>query len=79
MSDDLQQPEDSFPKPIPSERETTILDLKEEIGILTSQQNEARLRAMYVGMTPDEEKQYEARRAKLSRLLTRLLSHQRTE
>lgn len=79
MPDDLQQPEDGLPKPIPSELEASTADLNEEINILTSQQNEARLRAAYVGMMPDEERQYEARRVKISRLVNRLLSLRRAD
>jgi hypothetical protein len=75
MCDDLQSPEDAFPKPIPSERETTILELQEKIDTLTTHQNEARRRAAYGGLKTDESKEYDARRKKISRLIELRLQH----
>ena len=73
MPDDVRQPEDSFPASIPSGRETNIIELKELIDKLTSQQNEVRRRAAHGGMTPGEAKEYDARRARISTLARRLL------
>jgi DNA-directed RNA polymerase specialized sigma24 family protein len=53
-------------KPVPEEPSETaaaIHRLKEEIDKLTLEQTEALRMAMYVGMTPDEAKEYDERRA----------------
>ena len=51
--------------------------LKEEIGALTDQQTNALQAAIYVGMTPDEAKKYDARRQEISRLIAELANLQK--
>ena len=46
--------------------------LKEQIGALTEQQSNALQTAIYVGMTPNEAKEYDARRQEISRLIAEL-------
>lgn len=80
MPDDMQEPEDSIsPIAIPSERETRVFDLQAEMDLLTSQQNEARRRAAYGGMTPQEAREYDARRARISVLAERILQLRKAE
>jgi hypothetical protein len=56
----------------PSDHEKTVHRLKEEIGRLTKQQAEALQSATYLGMSPDEAKQYDARRAQILKLVEQL-------
>ena len=56
----------------PSDREKTVHRLKEEIGRLTKQQTEALQSATYLGMSPEEAKQYDARRARILKLVEQL-------
>jgi hypothetical protein len=53
----------------PSEHESVIHRLKEEIHSLTKRQSEALLTATYVGMTPDEAKEYDSRRDEILKLV----------
>ena len=50
--------------------------LKEKIDTLTEQQTSALHNAIYVGMTPDEAKEYDARRQKISQLIAELVNLQ---
>lgn len=49
----------------PSETAAAIHRLKQEIDKLTVLQSEALKMAMYVGMTPDEAKEYDDRRRRI--------------
>jgi hypothetical protein len=56
----------------PPDHEKAIHRLKEEIGRLTKQQTEDLQSATYLGMTPTEAKQYDARRAQILKLVEQL-------
>ncbi len=56
----------------PSDHERAIHRLKEEIERLTKQQAQALESATYLGMSPDEAKQYDARRAQILKLVEQL-------
>jgi hypothetical protein len=51
---------------------TTVHRLREEIDRLTAQQIEAMKTATFVGLSTDEAKEYEERRAKISALVEEL-------
>jgi hypothetical protein len=53
-------------------REITIQRLKQEIDILSKKQSEARKRAAYGGMTPEDTNKYDSRQGEFS-LLTKTL------
>lgn len=50
----------------------TIHQLKQEIERLGQQQSEALKTATYVGMTPEEARQYDTRRQKITKLVEEL-------
>ncbi len=56
----------------PSDHEDAIHRLKQEIDRLTKQQAEALQSATYLGMSPDDAKQYDARRAQILTLVEQL-------
>jgi Asp-tRNA(Asn)/Glu-tRNA(Gln) amidotransferase C subunit len=56
----------------PSDHERAIHRLKEEIERLTKQQAQALESATYLVMSPDEAKQYDARRAQILKLVEQL-------
>jgi Asp-tRNA(Asn)/Glu-tRNA(Gln) amidotransferase C subunit len=56
----------------PPEHESAVHRLKEEIDWLTKEQSEALLTATYLGMTPDEAKEYDSRRDKILKLVEQL-------
>ena len=56
----------------PSDHEKAIHHLKEEIVHLTKQQTEALQSATYLGMSPDEAKQYDARRGQILKRVEQL-------
>jgi hypothetical protein len=51
---------------------TTVHRLKEEIDLLTAEQIEAMKTATFAGLTTDEAKEYEERRAKILALVKEL-------
>jgi hypothetical protein len=51
---------------------TSVRRLKQEIDELTLQQSNALKSAIYVGMTPDEAKDYDARRSRIMQLAEQL-------
>jgi hypothetical protein len=64
--------ESKLAPPNPSDHHTAIHRLKEEIDRLTKEQTEAVRRACYLGMTPDEAKEYDSRREKILKLVEHL-------
>jgi len=60
--------------PVPDSSNTveSVHRLKQEIDRLTEQQSQALQRAIYTGMTPDEAKEYDGRRKKITQLLNQL-------
>jgi hypothetical protein len=73
MTDDIQRPDDIVPASVASNQEPNAIELKLLLGKLTAEQNEARARAAYGGMTAAEAKEYEERREHITRLTERLL------
>lgn len=59
----------SFVLPNPSNTAELVHRLKEEIDKLTEEQSNALESAVYVGMTPDEAKEYDERRARILKLI----------
>ncbi len=59
------------PMPAPDPLDT-VHQLKEEIDRLTEEQIEAMKMATFAGLTPDEAKEYEERRAKILELVEQL-------
>ena len=61
---------------MPADHSDTTVDaihrLKQEIDQLSEQQSEALKSATYLGMTPDEAKEYDARRQKITQLVQEL-------
>ena len=55
--------------PSPLQTSQTIHGLKLEIDKLTTQQTEALQRAIFVGMTSDEAKEYDERRTRISQYI----------
>jgi hypothetical protein len=55
--------------PSPLQISQTIHGLKQEINNLTTQQTEALQKAVFVGMTPDEAKEYDERRRRISKYI----------
>ena len=56
----------------------TVEDLKalnDELAALTKQQHDARVLAVYVRMTPQEIKDFETRKARISRIQVILTNH----
>ena len=58
--------------PGPSQTSQTIHGLKHEIDKLTTKQTEALQRAVFVGMTPDEAREYDDRRTRISQHIHQL-------
>jgi hypothetical protein len=56
----------------PRNPSTSVRRLKQEIDELTLQQSDALKSAIYVGMTPDEAKDYDARRSRIMQLAEQL-------
>lgn len=79
MTDDVQQPDDRIPTSIPSKQEPNSIELRCLIDELTRQQNDARARAVYGGMTVAEAKEYDERRDRIWKLTEQLLSRKKTE
>lgn len=50
----------------------TIEDVKAEIDLLTAQQTNALQMATFLGMTPEEAKEYDNRRSRITRLVKQL-------
>lgn len=61
---------------MPADYSGTTVDaihrLKQEIDRLSQEQSDALKSATYVGMTPDEAKEYDARRQKITQLVQEL-------
>jgi hypothetical protein len=55
-----------------ADNNATVHRLKQQINELTEEQSEALESAIYVGMTPEEAKKYDARRAKIMQLAAHL-------
>jgi hypothetical protein len=55
--------------PGPLQTSQTIHGLKQEINNLTTLQTEALQKAVFVGMTPDEAKEYDERRTRISKYI----------
>lgn len=64
----------------PSHEETTetILRLRSQIDELTQRQAEALQSAIFVGMSPEQARQYDERRARISALVEQLSSLQKS-
>jgi hypothetical protein len=56
----------------PSQTAEAAHRLKQEIDRLTEEQAKALKQAIYVGMTPEETKQYDQRRTRITKLLQQL-------
>jgi hypothetical protein len=56
----------------PVTTKTTIENLKAEIDLLTSQQTDALKMATFLGMTPEEAKDYDDRRSRITQLVKQL-------
>lgn len=56
----------------PDDTVTAVHRIKEEIDRLTEQQSHALKHTTFVGMTPDEAKDYDERRSQITRLLRQL-------
>jgi len=50
----------------------TMEDVKAEIDLLTAQQTNALQMATFLGMTPEEAKEYDNRRSRITRLVKQL-------
>ncbi len=74
MADDVKQTENGFPPEF-----ETVSDLRRKLDGLTAHQEIVRRKAMYGGMTPNEAKEYEIRRSKISQLAERLLQEGATD
>lgn len=55
-----------------SDTVSAVHQLKQEIDKLTEEQHKALQLAIYVGMTPDEAKEYDERRQRITRLVQEL-------
>ena len=56
----------------PSSTLDAVHRIKQELDILTEQQSKALQNAIYLGMTPDEDKQCEERRQRIAGLVRQL-------
>lgn len=63
----------------PDDTVAAVHRIKEEIDRLTEQQSHALKQATFVGMTPDEAKEYDDRRAQITRLIRELEALQKAQ
>ena len=61
-----------MPPPDPSLTLDAVHQIKEELDALVEQQSKALQNAIYLGMTPDEDKQCDQRRKKMTQLMQQL-------
>ena len=63
----------------PSNTVSAVHRIKEEIDRLTEEQVKALKAATYVGMTPNEAKDYDARREKINKLIRELERYEKAQ
>lgn len=68
-----------MPASEPSETVNAVHRLKQEIDRLTDDQSRALKQAIYVGMTPDEAKEYDARRTRITELVQQLAMREKAQ
>jgi hypothetical protein len=61
-----------MPSPDPSSTIDAVHRIKQELDILAEQQSKALQNALYLGMTPDEDKQCNDRRQRIAELVRQL-------
>ena len=61
-----------MPSPDPYSTIDAVHRIKQELDILAEQQSKALQNALYLGMTPDEDKQCDERRQRIAELLRQL-------
>ena len=61
-----------MPTPHPSSMLDAVHRIKQELGVLVEQQSKALQNAIYLGMTPDEDKQCDERRKMIAQLIRQL-------
>jgi hypothetical protein len=62
----------AMPVSDPSDTLATIEQLRTEVVVLTNRQAKALKDAVYVGMTPDEAREYDERRKQITRLVNQI-------